>query len=186
MRRHKTTQLEPSYRIIRANDSCVVLKARRSLGSLRCCGPVVVAMTMFAGFALFIVMQGYEAPGLSNTYQCIPLGVGIVALGLTVVNLLELLHHEDVVFDNVRNEVAHRDNFVLGLIRWARWRVPFSRIYAVGLRKIGESSWSAPIWSVHLLLRDGQNIRLDRASDREKMFALANYLASYLRVDILE
>jgi hypothetical protein len=169
-----------------ANEQRVVLRARRPPGSIRCCGPTAVALAMVAGLALFFVMQGYETPGVKSPYQCLPLGIGLVAFALTVINLVEIVQREEIVFDAVKNMVARRESLVPGVVYLTRWSIPFSRIQAVNFRKVRGGTWPPPVWGVYLLLFDDQNLRVDRSSDHEKMFALANYLAEFLRVEIVE
>lgn len=186
MKRSSKVEFRPAFRVVEASERRVILRSRRPPGSMRCCGPVAVALAMVAGFALFFIMQGYEAPGVQSPYQCLPLGVGVVALALTVINLVELVQREEVVFDAVKNEVARRESLVPGVFYAARWKIPFSRIHAIGFRKVRGGDWPPPVWGVYLLLFDERRIRVDRSSDQEKMFTLASYLADFLRVDIVE
>jgi hypothetical protein len=179
-------ELQPSFRVIEANQKRVVFRSRRLPGSLRCCGPVAVALAMVAGFALFSIMQGPEVTGVGGSSQCIPLGVGLIALGLTVINVIELLHREMIVFDGFKNIVTRQEVFVPGLVSITRWMVPFSRIQAVGFRQVRDCSQPVSIWGVFLLPFDGEAIALDRASDQDKMFTLANHLAHFLQVDMMQ
>lgn len=185
MKRSSKVEFRPAFRVVEASERRVVLRSRRSPGSMRCCGPVAVALAMVAGFALFLIMQGYEAPGVQTPYQCLPLGIGVVALALTVVNLVEMVQREEVVFDAVKNEVVRRESLVPGVLHTTRWKIPFSRVHSIGLRKVRGGDWPPPVWGVYLLLFDEQLIRVDRSSDREKMFTLASYLADFLRVEVV-
>ncbi len=153
---------------------------------MRCCGPVAVALAMVTGFTLFVVMQGYETPGARGSYQCLPLGIGLVALVLTAINLLELMQREELVFDAVHNMLLRRESFALGLFHVTRWCLPFSRIRAVSLHKIRGGDWPPPVWGVYLLLFDGETVRVDRSSDQEKMLALAGHLANFLQVRLVQ
>jgi len=139
---------------------------------------------MVTGFGLFFVMQGYETPGVRSHYQCLPLAIGLVALILTALNVLELAQREEVLFDGTKNVVQRRESYVPGVLYVTRWKVPFSRIQAVGFRRI--RGGVASVWGVYLMLFDEQQIRVDRSSDHDKMQALANYLAGFLRVEIVE
>ena len=184
MKQASEREFHPTYRVVQANERRVVLRTRRPPGSIRCCGPVAIALAMVAGFALFFIMQGYETPGVRSHYQCLPLAIGFVALVLTVINLLELVQREEVVFDGVGNTVLRRESFIPGVFYITRWKVPFSRIQAIRFRRI--RGGVTPVWGVYLMLFDEQIIRLDRSSDHDKMSALANYLADFLRVEIVE
>jgi len=64
--------------------------------------------------------------------------------------------------------------------------VPFSRIREVSFRKIRGGTWPPPVWGVYLVQFDEQTVRVDRSSDQDKMFTLANYLADFLRVKLVE
>ena len=180
-----STELQPSFRVTEANQKRVVLRARRPAGSLRCCGPLAVALATLAGFGLFFLMQGYETVGWGGQYQCIPFGIGIIGLGLTAINLIELLHREEVVFDRLNEVVTYRESFVPGVLTQARWKLPFSEVQAVLFGQVRECSWTTPIWSVGISLLDGKTIGVDRASDRGRMLAVANYLATFLRVQLI-
>jgi hypothetical protein len=147
---------------------------------------MAVALAMVAGFSLFVAMQGYEAPGGQVSYQCLPLGIGLVALTLTAINLLELTQREELLFDAVNNLISRRESFVPGVIYVNRWRLPFSRVRAVSFRKIRGGDQPPPVWAVSLLLFDEQTVRVDRSSDHERMFTLASYLADFLRVGLVE
>ena len=176
-------EFRPTYRVVQADERRVVLRSRRPPGSLRCCGPVAIALAMVAGFALFFIMQGYETPGVRSHYQCLPLAIGLVALILTVINLLELVQREEVLFDGARNVVQRRESYVPGVLFISRWKVPFSRIQGIRFQRI--RGGVTPVWGVYLMLFDEQQIRIDRSSDHDKMSALANYLADFLRVEII-
>ena len=186
MNRSKKVEFRPAFRVVEADERRVVLRSRRPPGSIRCCGPTAVALAMVAGLALFFVMQGYETPGVRSPYQCLPLGIGLVAFALTVINLVEIVQREEIVFDSTKNVVARRESFVPAVLYITRWTIPFSRIQAVSFRKVRGGTWPPPVWGVYLALFDEQNVRVDRSSDHEKMFALASYLADFLRVDIVQ
>lgn len=186
MNRAKKGEVRPVFRVVKVGEQRIVLRTRRAPGSMRCCGPVAVALAMVAGFALFAIMQGYEGPGARSSYQCLPLGIGTVALALTVINLLELVQCEELVFDAVDNAVFRRESFVPNLLYITRWSVPFSRIREVSFRKIRGGTSPPPVWGVFLVLFDDQAVRVDRSSDQEKIFALANYLTDFLRVKLVE
>ena len=186
MNRARKGEVRPIYRVAKVGDQGIVLRTRRSPGSMRCCGPVAVALAMVTGFALFALMQGYETPGSRGSYQCLPLGIGLVALLLTAINLLELVQREELVFDAIRNTVLRRESFVPGVLHVTRWSVPFSRIQSVSFRKIRGGEQPPPVWGVYLLLFDGESVRVDRSSDQEKMFALASHLANFLQVRLVQ
>ena len=153
---------------------------------MRCCGPVAVALAMVAGFALFVVMQGYETPGVQSPYRCLPLGIGAVALVLTAINLVEMIQREEIIFDAAHNTVVRRESLIPGILYITRWKIPFSRIRSVSFNKIRGGEWATPVWGVYLILFDDQRVRVDRSSDREKLYTLANYLTDFLRVGMVE
>jgi hypothetical protein len=139
-------------------------------------------MAMVAGFALFFLMQGYDTVGVGNRYGCVPFGVGVLALALTTLNLVELIHHEEVVFDGKRRTVARSEHLLPVLLKLPRWSVSFAQIEAVRFAPVGEG----PVWTVALYARDGQFYGIDRATDWNKMKQLSSHLAAFLDVNLYE
>ncbi len=179
-------ELQPSFRVVEAGPVRVLLRSRLAPGSLRCCGPMAVALAMVAGFTLFVIMQGYETYRQSSTSQCIPFGVGLVALGLTALNVIELMHREELTFDRQRGLILRQDTVVPAVLKFTRARVPFGEVRAVRFWPMREPNWPGTVWGVALYLHGDRMAPVDRASDVDKMRNLAGYLAGFLQVPLLE
>ena len=178
----RSQELQPSFRVAEANETRIILKSRRAPGSLRCCGPLAVAMAMIAGFVLFFIMEGNATAGWGSRYGCVPLGVGILGLALTALNLVELIHLEEVVFDRTRRSVSRSEHLVPLILKLPRWSVAFAEVEAVRFAPAGEG----PVWTVALFTRNGQFFGIDRASDWNRMQNLASHLAAFLEVSLRE
>lgn len=139
-------------------------------------------MAMVAGFALFFLMQGYDTVGWGSRYGCVPFGVGLLALALTVLNFIELIHREEVVFDRKRRMVARSEHLVPVVLKLPRWSVSFADVKAVRFAPVGEG----PVWTVALYTHDGQFYGVDRATDWNRMKQLASHLATFLEVSLHE
>ncbi len=95
---------------------------------------------MVAGFALFFLMQGYDTMGGAIVTAVFHLALVYCALALTVLNLIELVHREEVIFDREQRPVARSEHLVPVMLKLPRWAVAFGEVEAVRFAPSGRGS----------------------------------------------